>query len=120
MDLMELLRTSDIDNALKTIKIMYERLNTRFERLNEENEKLKSGVYKDEELQRLKKELDDVYSCMLFKLTEEGVRCRDEFISKHKCGKSANAHYTIYPTGLGDVIYYECGCGEKVIIDDQI
>lgn len=109
---------NNIDDILQEIKQNYDFLMRRNKNLKAENELLKSAQYKDKELQRLKSELDYERSKLSFYISEKGKRKRDEFIDNHKCTRGISFHYEFYPTGLGNVAYYVCGCGEKVMLED--
>ena len=43
---------------------------------------------------------------------------RDEFVRSHKCTRGISCHYEFYPTGIADVVFYVCGCGEKIVIEE--
>ena len=109
---------NNIDDILQEIKLNYDFLMQRNKNLKEENELLKSEQYKDKELQRLKSELDHEGSKLSFYISDKGKKKRDEFIESHKCARGISCHYEFYPTGIGDVVYYVCGCGKKVIIEE--
>ena len=109
---------NNIDDILQEIKLNYDFLMQRNKNLKEENELLKSEQYKDKELQKLKSELDYERSKISFYISEKGKKKRDEFIESHKCTRGICCHYEFHPTGIGDVAYYVCGCGKKVVIEE--
>lgn len=109
---------NNIDDILQEIKQNYDYVSRSNRFLKAENELLKSEQYKDKELQRLKSELDYERSKLSFYISEKGKRKRDEFIDNHKCARGISCHYEFYPTGLGDVAYYVCGCGKKIMLED--
>ena len=109
---------NNIDDILKEIKLNYDCLMQRNKNLKDENELLKSEQYKDKERQRLKSELDHERSKLSFYISDKGKKKRDEFIESHKCARGICCHYEFYPTGIGDVVYYVCGCGKKVVIEE--
>ena len=115
---MEKKKKNNIDDILQEVKLNYDFLMQRNKNLKEENELLKSEQYKDKELQRLKSELDHERSKLSFYISDKGKKKRDEFIKSHKCARGISCHYEFYPTGIGDVAYYVCGCGKKVIIEE--
>ena len=109
---------NNIDDILQEIKLNYDCLMQHNKNLKEENELLKSEQYKDKELQKLKSELDYERSKISFYISEKGKKKRDEFIQSHKCTRGISCHYEFHPTGIGDVAYYVCGCGKKVVIEE--
>lgn len=115
---MRTILSRNIVDILDEIKERYEDIEQRNKKLVEENKLLKSEHYKDEEIQRLKAELDKEREMIAFRISEEGKKKRNDFFVSHKCDKMVNCHYEIYPTGIGEVIYYVCGCGEKVMLED--
>lgn len=109
---------NNIDDILQEIKRNYDYVSRLNKNLKAENKLLKTEQYKDKELQRLKAELERQRSLITFYISEKGKKKRNEFIDKHKCSGAINCHYEIYPTGIGEVIYYVCGCGERVMLED--
>lgn len=119
-----------IEKNLENIKEIDKMKSATINRLRVENEKLKSEVYKDEELQRLKKEIADIretekYS---FQISLEEHQKIEEWKQKHIKEKHWDKHlnapqssgtiggrftYHFIPTSIGTIGEIECGCGEK-------
>lgn len=61
----------------------------------------------------------DDKKAMYFYVSEKGVKLRNEFIATHKCSGLRNCSYKFVPTGIGEVVYFSCGCGDSVMIEDD-
>lgn len=125
-----LLQVPTTDEILKALKCRNELNMDRINALEKENERLKSEAYKDEELLKMKKELDELKrNCQRgFPITEEEQKEIDKWIEKHEAsihGISPNDFtmkigvlrssytYNFYPTQFGVCGKIKCSCGAK-------
>ena len=100
-----------IEEDLRRVYDHYRSVVSRKEYLEEENKKLKSGAYKDEELAKMKAEYEAMKAdwCRGFAISEEEDKkikeWEDKIIGEGPDMKinGARFHYEFYPTPLGTV-----------------
>lgn len=103
----------------------------KIKRLKKENKELKEGVWKDEALQDMKKDLDRMRADWLrgFAITEDEDRAIKEWKKKHeeevhglttdkqrlKAGGTIGGRYSYHfvPTSIGTSGVVRCSCGEE-------
>ena len=105
----------------------FERKEVAIERLRKENEELRDEKYKDEELARLKRRLEDVEYELYrgFPISEEEEtkikKWKEIHEIKHKGGHGAiggKYTYMFVPTGVGTIGEIKCTCGESFCFSD--
>lgn len=121
----------DLDDCLKAIKQRNEDNEETIEYLKEENRKLKEEYSKDEEIQKMKAEVDkakqDLYRG--FPITEREQKKIDNWRKKHeeevhnaktfdqrlkRCGCiGGNYKYIFIPTSIGVIGTIKCNCGAE-------
>lgn len=126
----------DLDDCLKAIKVRNEDNEKRIKSLEDKNRQLRDSHYKDEEMQKMKSELEVMREEYYrgFPITKE----EQEAIETWKVDHSANAHglktiedrlrvgrdiggsytYEFIPTSIGVIGYIKCQCGEKYCFSD--
>lgn len=94
------------ENILQALREKFSRQEKEIERLRQENTKLKKGIWKEEEVDRLKHEYDrmkeDYYRG--FPISKEEKAMIDEFMSQHKGYYGAiggGFTYQFFPTSIG-------------------
>ena len=99
-----------IEDSLQQVYKNYKVLLARCDYLTEENKRLKSKAYKDEELSKMKEDYDrmkaDYYRG--FPISEKQYERINEWCKNREI-KNASFHYEFYPTPLG-----VCG----IVVDD--
>lgn len=122
----------NIDNILEKLKKEFYNKESMIKYLRKENEFLKDEHYKDEELQRMKTELEKIKceACNGFTITNEEKQKIEEWRVKHEAEKHRRktleqrlaAHgaigggytYIFVPTSIGDSGTIRCdSCGEE-------
>lgn len=130
----EFIEVPPIEKCVNSILSRIESYEDTIKRLKEENRKLKDEVWKDEELQNMKEQLDKMKSDYNrgFNITEEEDTAIKEWKKKHEeevHGLTApttrmNAHgavgggysYIFYPTAIGCAGVVKCNaCGEEFV-----
>lgn len=111
-----------IKERLDEIAEEFERKEAAIEWLRKENDELRNEKYKDEELARLKRRLEDVEYELYrgFPISEEEEREiklwkeRHELIHRGGHGAVGGKYtYTFVPTSIGTVGEIKCTCGES-------
>lgn len=120
-----------VQNQADVMKAEYESLLETVSRLQEENEKLKTEVFKDEELKRMKERLDTAQEDLrrgfpISKITDKKIMAwceqherQKHWDSKNNCPTSSGAiggrfSYSFIPTGIGTLVTCKCCCGESI------
>ena len=130
----EYIQVLPVEECVKSILSRIESYEDTIERLKEENKKLKDEVWKDEELQNMKEQLDKMKSDYNrgFNITEEEDIAIKEWKKKHEedvhslttpmaraqaQGASGGRYvYHFYPTAIGCAGVVKCNaCGEEFI-----
>ena len=126
----EYIQVLPVEECVKSILSRIESYEDTIERLKEENQKLKDEVWKDEELQDMKEQLDKMKAKYHrgFNITEEEDATIKEWKKKHEeevHGLTApTAHgaagggysYIFYPTAIGCAGVVKCNaCGEEFV-----
>lgn len=128
----EFIEVLPVEKSVKSILCRIEAYEDTIKRLKEENRKLKDEVWKDEELQNMKEQLDKMKSDYNrgFNITEEEDTAIKEWKKKHEeevhglttsmarvqaQGASGGRYsYIFYPTAIGCVGVVKCNaCGEE-------
>ena len=124
----EYIQVLPIEECVKSILSRIESYEDTIERLKEENKKLKDEVWKDEELQDMKEQLDKMKSNYHrgFNITEEEDATIKEWKKKHEeevhglttptaHGAAGGGYsYIFYPTAIGCSGVIRCdACGEE-------
>ena len=128
----EYIQVLPVEDCMKSILSRIESYEDTIERLKEENKKLKDEVWKDEELQDMKEQLDKMKSDYHrgFNITEEEDTAIKEWKKKHEedvhglttpiarvqaQGVSGGRYsYIFYPTAIGCSGVIRCdACGEE-------
>ena len=130
----EYIQVLPVEECVKSILSRIESYEDTIERLKEENRKLKDEVWKDEELQNMKEQLDKMKSDYNrgFNITEKEDIAIKEWKKKHEedvhslttpmaraqaQGASGGRYvYHFYPTAIGCAGVVKCNaCGEEFI-----
>ena len=130
----EYIQVLPVEECVKSILSRIESYEDTIERLKEENKKLKDEVWKDEELQNMKEQLDKMKSDYNrgFNITEKEDIAIKEWKKKHEedvhslttpmaraqaQGASGGRYvYHFYPTAIGCAGVVKCNaCGEEFI-----
>ena len=130
----EYIKVPPVEECVKSILSRVESYEDTIERLKEENKKLKDEVWKDEELQDMKEQLDKMKSDYYrgFNITEEEEVAIEEWKKKHEeevhglttttarvkaQGVSGGRYsYIFYPTAIGCAGVVKCNaCGEEFV-----
>lgn len=109
-----------VDKLLWEINEKFNLILSENKRLANENIAIKSEIYKDEEIKRLKSKIDELNKRKIGLMSPQGEERFKSFTEQHllKCPSGQEYHFEIYPTSLGNVIYCVCGCGDKKNIED--
>lgn len=115
--------TAQLKNMLSEISDNIETMEEELTKAKKENTELKSEAYKDEEIKRLKKQLDEKnetiirLSCSTFKITENEKAEIDKFTREHNHGSTGaiggQFTYEFVPTSIGTVGTIKCSCGKE-------
>ena len=130
----EFIEVLPVEKCVKSILCRVEAYEDTIKRLKEENRKLKDEVWKDEELQNMKEQLDKMKSDYNrgFNITEEEDTTIEEWKKKHEeevhglttpearmqaQGASGGRYsYIFYPTAIGCAGVVKCNaCGEEFV-----
>lgn len=107
-------RVGGLDESLTSIKLRFNYLADELEKLKEENKNLKKEHYKDDELCRMKQELNDAKTGLMrgFSISSLEGKIIDDFVSSHykKHPKKFYFYYTFKPTELGVFGEITCDC----------
>lgn len=125
----KMLKIHDIDTACKNfceeISSIINRVQGQNNALKAENERLKSEHYKDEEIQKLLQEKENIRKRYAhgFEIDEDEWLSIKEWQAKHIAEKhNGNKYagaiggrfkYIFTPTSIGEIGEIECSCGEK-------
>ena len=117
-----ILRGKDVKKMLQELSDKIELMQEDHDDLVESYRKLKDEKFKDEEIKRLKKELDFYQRNTLVTLSDkqrENARCfQKEHYENCETGMMS-FKYTIIPTGIGNVVEIRCPkCGEILDLTD--
>ena len=117
-----ILRGKDIKKMLQELSDKIELMQEDHNDLVESYRKLKDEKFKDEEIKRLKEELDFYQRNTLVTLSdkqrENARRFQKEHYENCETGK-VSFKYTIIPTGIGNVVEIRCPkCGEILDLTD--
>lgn len=117
-----MLRGKDVKEMLQELSDKIELMQEDHDDLVESYRKLKDEKFKDEEIKRLKEELDFYQRNTLVTLSdkqrENARRFQKEHYENCETGK-VSFKYTIIPTGIGNVVEIRCPkCGEILDLTD--
>ena len=117
-----ILRGKDVKEMLQELSDKIELMQEDHDDLAESYRKLKDEKFKDEEIKRLKEELDFYQRNTLVTLSdkqrENARRFQKEHYENCETGK-VSFKYTIIPTGIGNVVEIRCPkCGEILDLTD--
>ena len=117
-----ILRGKDVKEMLQELSDKIELMQEDHNDLVESYRKLKDEKFKDEEIKRLKEELDFYQRNTLVTLSdkqrENARRFQKEHYENCETGK-VSFKYTIIPTGIGNVVEIRCPkCGEILDLTD--
>lgn len=117
-----ILRGKDVKKMLQELSDKIELIQEDHDDLVESYRKLKDEKFKDEEIKRLKEELDFYQRNTLVTLSDkqrENARCfQKEHYENCETGMMS-FKYTIIPTGIGNVVEIRCPkCGEILDLTD--
>lgn len=101
-----MIQYDSVENILQALREKFSRQEKEIERLRQENTKLKSGIWKEEEVARLKHEYDRMKEEYYqgFPISKEEKAMIDEFMSQHKGYYGAiggGFTYQFLPTSIG-------------------
>ena len=118
-----ILRGKDVKKMLQELSDKIELMQEDHDDLVESYRKLKDEKFKDEEIKRLKEELDFYQRNTLVTLSDkqrENARCfQKEHYENCETGMMS-FKYTIIPTGIGNVVEIRCPkCGEILDLTDD-
>ena len=112
------LRGKDIKDTLKELEALIDLLQEDKEDYRQAYLKVKDEKFKDEELERLREELDFYKRNSLVTLSDEQMKRANEFIHEHykKCDIGHKSFvYTVTPTNVITVVELRCPvCGEII------
>ena len=120
-NILDNIREKDINNAIKIIKDEFDRNKSVISDLRKENAMLKSEAYKDEELQKMKSELDEMRNDynLGFPISKEEHKQIKNWMTEHnKCHSNSGAigggyTYCFTPTSIGIIGTVKCTCGSE-------
>lgn len=117
-----ILRGKDVKEMLQELSDKIELMQEDHDDLVESYRKLKDEKFKDEEIKRLKEELDFYQRNTLVTLSDKQREMARNFQKEHyencETGK-VSFKYTIIPTGIGNVVEIRCPkCGEILDLTD--
>ena len=117
-----ILRGKDVKKMLQELSDKIELMQEDHDDLVESYRKLKDEKFKDEEIKRLKEELDFYQRNTLVTLSDKQREMARNFQKEHyencETGK-VSFKYTIIPTGIGNVVEIRCPkCGEILDLTD--
>ena len=117
-----ILRGKDVKKMLQELSDKIELMQEDHNDLVESYRKLKDEKFKDEEIKRLKKELDFYQRNTLVTLSDKQRENARRFQKEHyeNCETGMMSFkYTIIPTGIGNVVEIRCPkCGEILDLTD--
>lgn len=117
-----LLRGKDIKDSLKELESQIDMLQDDKEYYRRLYVEVRDEKFKDEEVKRLKEELDFYKRNNLVTLSDTQKERADEFIHEHykKCDtKYKNFVYTVTPTNVITIVELRCPvCGEIIDVSD--
>lgn len=126
----------DLDDCLKAIKVRNDDNERRIKSLEEENRRLQDVHYKDEELQKMKLELEAMRekNHYGFPITKEEHKAIENWKKEHaakahglknledrlrSCGAIGEKYtYWFVPTSIGVIGTVKCSCGESFTFQD--
>jgi hypothetical protein len=128
---------SNMEDCIKFLKETDKQNQSIIEYLRKENEKLKNEHYKDEELQKMKEQLEIAKADLRrgFPITESENKKLNDWMDKHlkekhwdthhNCCKSFGAAggaftFEFLPTGLGVFKTVKCTCGAKFDFGEDV
>ena len=117
-----ILRGKDVKEMLQELSDKIELMQEDHDDLVESYRKLKDEKFKDEEIKRLKEELDFYQRNTLVTLSDKQREMARNFQKEHyencETGK-VSFKYTIIPTGIGNVVEIRCPkCGQILDLTD--
>lgn len=120
-NILDVIREKDINNAIKIIKDEFDRNKSIISDLREENARLKSASYKDEELQKMKTELEEMRNNYNrgFPISEEEHAQIKSWMNNHNKYHSDSGAigggytYCFIPTSIGTIGTVKCACGAE-------
>ena len=117
-----ILRGKDVKKMLQELSDKIELMQEDHDDLVESYRKLKDEKFKDEEIKRLKEELDFYQRNTLVTLSDKQREMARNFQKEHyeNCETGRMSFkYTIIPTGIGNVVEIRCPkCGEILDLTD--
>ena len=117
-----ILRGKDVKKMLQELSDKIELMQEDHDDLVESYRKLKDEKFKDEEIKRLKEELDFYQRNTLVTLSDKQRENARRFQKEHyeNCDTGMTSFkYTIIPTGIGNVVEIRCPkCGEILDLTD--
>ena len=117
-----ILRGKDVKEILQELSDKIELMQEDHDDLVESYRKLKDEKFKDEEIKRLKEELDFYQRNTLVTLSDKQRENARRFQKEHyeNCETGMTSFkYTIIPTGIGNVVEIRCPkCGEILDLTD--
>ena len=117
-----ILRGKDVKKMLQELSDKIELMQEDYDDLVESYRKLKDEKFKDEEIKRLKEELDFYQRNTLVTLSDKQRENARRFQKEHyeNCDTGMMSFkYTIIPTGIGNVVEIRCPkCGEILDLTD--
>ena len=117
-----ILRGKDVKKMLQELSDKIELMQEDHDDLVESYRKLKDEKFKDEEIKRLKEELDFYQRNTLVTLSDKQRENARRFQKEHyeNCETGMTSFkYTIIPTGIGNVVEIRCPkCGEILDLTD--
>ena len=117
-----ILRGKDVKKMLQELSDKIELMQEDHDDLVESYRKLKDEKFKDEEIKRLKEELDFYQRNTLVTLSDKQRENARRFQKEHyeNCETGMRSFkYTIIPTGIGNVVEIRCPkCGEILDLTD--
>ena len=113
-------RIERLDDAIKSIQVRFADLAKEVEELRDENKNLKDEHYKDDELRRMKQDLDNARADLVrgFPIFPHEAEIIDKFVFAHSTDpkhpiKNLSFYYTFKPTEIGVFGEITCAyCGE--------
>jgi hypothetical protein len=121
---------TDLERVTRRVQKCVDYYQAQIKSLAEQNDKLKSEHYKDEELQKLQSTIDALKeeNKYGFKITKEEREAVNQWIAEHNHKKHQNHHYgtigggftyCFYPTSIGTIGKVKCEkCNDEFIFQE--
>ena len=125
----DIVKVDTFDSAMNSIRLRYQKLQDRIERLSQENKELRNGVFATNCVREAMAEAEKIRNeyRLGFPMTEEEVQKAEKWIKEH----NESAHitesfgaiggqytYDFTPTSIGVLCGLRCSCGAHITLTD--